>query len=210
MFAMNNISIIGKFLTIVSAFALFILCVVAYSSLKISSVDSGYSDLLEHEVIAAQKLLQANRAFQTARSDMGELTVSRFDQQKKHTMDDLSTSRKTLVSAFDAAISALPADERFSVLKAKVIDVLDVNCKSTINAAAAATNESDIKTSQNIFLSDCQPLFPALTQEIADLSNETMGKVQAISDQLSTVSSNTIWATASGSVLGLIIVMVSA
>ena len=206
---MNNISIVGKFLTILTAFALFILCVVAYSSSQISGVDSGYSDLLSQEVIAAQKLLQANRAFQTARSDITELTVSRTDQQNKHTMDDLRTSQNTIVAAFDTAIGAMPADARFSALKAKVLNVLDVSCKSTIDAAAAATNESDIKTSQNVFLSDCQPLFPALTQEIAALSNETMGKVQTISDELSTVSSNTVWTTASGSVIGLVIVMLS-
>ncbi|SES42586.1 methyl-accepting chemotaxis protein [Rhizobium sp. NFR03] len=204
---MQNISIIGKFLTIMAAFGLFILGVVAYSSTQILNVDARYSELMVGEVVASQKLLQANRAFQTARADISEMAVARSDQQNKRALDELSVSKVTITSAFDAAIAAMPSEKHFVELRDQVLKVLNEGCRSSIESAARSTSEADIKTSQDLFLSECQPLFPELTQAIATLSNATKDKADAVNAELSAISISTVVKSMIGSLLGLAVVM---
>lgn len=204
---MQNISIIGKFLTIMAAFGLFILGVVAYSSTQILDVDARYSELMVGEVVASQKLLQANRAFQTARADISEMAVARSDQQNQRALDELNTSKDTIALAFDAAIAAMPSEKHFVELRDQVLKVLNEGCRSSIESAARSTSEADIKTSQDLFLSECQPLFPELTQAIATLSNATKDKADAVNAELSAISISTVVKSMIGSLLGLAVVM---
>lgn len=204
---MQNISIIGKFLTIMAVFGLFTLGVVTYSSTQILKVDGLYSGLISGESKAAQSLIRANRAFQTSRADIAELTILRTDAQNKRAMDDLKVNQDAILANFDMAIAALPLEARFGPLKTEVLKVLNEGCKPTIDAAGAATSEADIKASQDLFLANCQPLFPALTQAIVTIANETVKKADDINDDLTTVSNGTVVTAAVGSVGGLIIVM---
>jgi methyl-accepting chemotaxis protein len=206
---MQNTSIIGKFLTIMAAFGLFVLGVVAYTSTQILSVDDSYSELITGEMVASQNLLQANRAFQTARSDIAELTVSRTDKQNKSSVEELDASKATIVSAFDAAISAMPEEKRIADLKGQVLKVLNEGCKPSIDKSALSTSEADIKASQDLFLSGCQPLFPELTETISTLSSTVKDQADAVSDELSSISMNTVIKSVVGSLIGLVVVMLA-
>ncbi|PYE43086.1 methyl-accepting chemotaxis protein [Rhizobium sp. PP-F2F-G20b] len=204
---MQNVSIIGKFLTIMAVFGLFTLGVVTYSSTQILKVDGLYSQLIAGEDKAAQNLIRANRAFQTARANIAELTISRTDAQNRQILDDLKVNQDAIGKNIDAAIAALPSDARFGSLKAEVLKALNEGCKPTIDAAGAATSEADIKRSQDLFLADCQPLFPPLSQAIVAITDEIAQKAAELNDNLTVVSNGTVVTAAAGSVVGLVIVM---
>jgi methyl-accepting chemotaxis protein len=204
---MQNTSIIGKFLTIMAVFGVFTLGLVSYSSTQILKVDGLYSELISGESRAAQSLIRANRAFQTARADIAELTISRSDGQNRRAVDDLRVNQDTVIRNLDAAIAALPRETRFSPLKSDMLKVLNDSCKPTIDAAGAATSEADIKTSQDLFLANCQPLFPVLTQAIVTMADELVKQAGDRNDELTAVSNRTVMAAALGSFAGLVIVM---
>ncbi len=206
---MQNVSIIGKFLTILAVFALFTLGIVTYTSLQILKVDDNYSQLISGEGAAAQSLIGANRAFQAARASIAELTIARTDAENQRTMGDLKASRDAVDASFSAAIAALPSEARFSALRTQLLKALDETCKPTISAAGAATSDADIKKSQDLFLTDCQPLFPKLSQAIIKVSSEIAEKSDERNTALTGISNGTVITAAAGSVIGLVIVMLS-
>ncbi|RWX81267.1 methyl-accepting chemotaxis protein [Neorhizobium lilium] len=204
---MQNVSIIGKFLTIMAVFGLFTLGVVTYSSTQILKVDRLYSELMSGEARAAQKLVRANRSFQTARANIAEMTISRTEAQNRHAVDDLAVNRDAMIKNLGMAIAALPGETRFGSLKTGMLKVLTENCKPTIDAASAATSDAAIKLSQDLFLADCQPLFSQLTQDLVLLTDELVKTADDVNDNLTTISNGTVMTAAVGSVVGLIIVM---
>jgi methyl-accepting chemotaxis protein len=203
----QNVSIIGKFLTILAVFGVFTLGVVAYSSSQILKIDGLYSELLSGEAAAAQNLIRANRAFQTARASIAELTIVRTDAQNKSAVYSLRINQEAVVKGFDLAIAALPSEVRFVPLRTEMLKVLNETCKPTISAAGAATSEADIKASQDLFLSDCQPPFPRLTLDLVALTDELVKHADTVNNNLTEVSNGTVFTAAAGSVLGLVVVM---
>lgn len=204
---MQNISIIGKFLTILAVFGLFTLGVVAYSSNQILKIDGLYTEMLSGEIAAAQDVVRANRSFQTARASIAEMTIVRTDVQNKSAMESLKVNQDAVAQRFDLAIAALPSETRFAPLKAEMLKVLSESCKPTINVASTATSEADIKGSQDLFLADCQPLFARLTQDAVGLSDELVKAADTRNDELTAVANGTVMTAAAGSVGGLVMVM---
>lgn len=204
---MQNISIIAKFLTIMAAFGLFALGVVTYSATQILKVDTSYRQLISGELVAAQKLIRANRAFQTARANITEMTITSSDAENKRVIDDLKASQATIAANFDIAIAALPSEARLVPLKSEVLRVLNEGCKPTVDRASVATSDVDNKASQDLFLSSCQPLFLAVTQKIATIADETAKTADDESRALAAVSNVTVVTTAASAVGGLVIVL---
>ncbi|WP_332302775.1 methyl-accepting chemotaxis protein [Rhizobium sp. GR12] len=204
---MKNISIVGKFLTIMAAFGLFILGVVTYSATQIWKIDSNYSALVSGEMTAAQKLTRANRAFQTARASIAEMTISRSDAENKTTAESLRTSTDEMVRNFDSAAAALPLENAFKTLKDKALNVLSEGCKPALDLARGAVAEADIMKSQSAFLSGCQPLFPPLTAEIAALTERVTKHADDSNNVLTDVSNSTVVTTFAVVIGGLIVVL---
>lgn len=206
---MKNISIIGKFLTIMAAFGLFILAVVFYTSTQMSKIDSLYGELLTSEARAAQQLAKANRAFQSARSNISEMAILRSEAGSKRAVDDLKIAHDELVAGFDEAMKALPESQGIAPLKAAALAVLDNSCGPATKLASVATTEADIKASQDVFIADCQPRFgPVASQIVAEA--DAIGKsAQDQSEDLSELTKSTIMTTFSIVLAGLAIVLLS-
>ncbi|WP_312808377.1 methyl-accepting chemotaxis protein [Agrobacterium cavarae] len=206
---MQNISITGKFLTIMAVFGLFILGVVAYSATQISKINTNYSDLISGEMTAATKLVRANRALQGARANIAELTISKTPLQNKNALDSLDAAQIAMSENFDMASNALPEVTTIASLKEEALKILGENCKSTINMARSAVNPEDVLASQAMFLSSCQPLFDPLTLKVQELGNATVKKAENGSSDLSYVSNSTVYTTVAGSIVGLVVVLLS-
>lgn len=206
---MKNISIIGKFLTIMAAFGLFILGVVTYSASQISKIDTSYSELLTSEGRAAQNLLQANRDFQMARASIAEMTILRSEADSKRAVEDLQAAQSGVTKNFDAALAALPSEASFGILKAKALKVLAESCKPTTNLASIASAEADIKASQDLFIANCQPLFGPIASEILTSANAVAKSADDKSDALTEVTNATIVTTFAIVLGGLVIVLLT-
>lgn len=206
---MQHISIIGKFLTIMAAFGLFILGVVTYSATQIWKIDTDYSELLTSEARAAQNLIRANRAFQAARASIAEMTIVRTEADSKRAMEDSKAAQAAVVQSFDLAMAALPLETSFGQLKSEALRALSEGCKPTTDLASVASADADVKASQDMFISSCQPLFGPVASKIVAASEAVAKSAEDQSDELTEVSKSTITTTFAIVLSGLAIVLLA-
>ncbi|WP_374108620.1 Tar ligand binding domain-containing protein [Rhizobium sp. B230/85] len=106
---MKHISIIGKFLIIMSTFGLFALGVSFYTGRQLNSIDAGYNALLDHEATAALYLARSNRSFQAARGAMGDLMMSDTDEGNAKAKTDLDAAKASFSEYMARVVQAIPA-----------------------------------------------------------------------------------------------------
>jgi methyl-accepting chemotaxis protein len=204
---MKNISITGKFATLMAAFAVFTLGVATYSASQISKIDESYTDLLKHDSIAALALGKADKAFENGRAAIGDLLMLTDDALNAKAIKELKNAHDEFQGDMDRAIAAAPREATLVDLKAAGLNVLDNVCKVTIEKAMVATAAADVAASQSIFLRDCQPQFPALSVKISDAAKRLKDQVQTRNLELSAISQDTIRATFAIIIAGLMAVM---
>jgi methyl-accepting chemotaxis protein len=204
----KNVSIVGKFLIIMACFGLFSLGTAFYSGQQISSVDQQYSELLEGESTAALYLARANRSLQSARAAIGDLLMSRSAELKARAESEVDESRDNFVKSMDAAIAAMPQRTDLAQFKTDGLQVITGTCGPAIAAAKSASAEQDIATSQQMFLTQCQPAFVELIPRFRSVMDEMTDTVALHSDELSAKASSTVTTTMAAVVGGLIAVLI--
>lgn len=204
---MKHISIVGKFLIIMACFGLFSLGVALYSGIQIVRVDEDYAGLMEGESTAALYLARSNRNLQAARASIGELLMSRSADLNERAEKDIKDAEAGFVKYMDTVAGAVPQRAEIALLEAEGLKVMKEVCGPTIVAARNATTEQDIAASQQLFLSQCQPAFSALTPKFTAATNEIVDGAAKTGEELSAHASSTVTKTLAAVILGLIIVL---
>ena len=192
---MNNIPIVGKFLAIIAVFGVFAIGVAVFTGAQMQSIDDKYSALNDHESVAAIEVARANRASQTARAAIGDLIVSKTDAQNATSNAGIAAAHGDFIKAIDAAVAALPADRDLPVLKTDMLSVLDDQCGKVIAAGRAANDDASNLATQQMYLNECTPQFPALAARFKAKTNALMAAVQSENDALTAKTHETILIT---------------
>jgi methyl-accepting chemotaxis protein len=103
---MRNISIIGKFLLILSGFGLFTLAVSVFVCSQMWKIDSGYTALGAGPEAAAVHVAQANRQLTAMHRSIADLMISNTDAGNQAAYADLQAARKGFSDDMDAAAKA--------------------------------------------------------------------------------------------------------
>ncbi|MCO5734255.1 methyl-accepting chemotaxis protein [Rhizobium sp. SSA_523] len=205
---MKHISIIGKFLVIMACFGLFSFCVALYSASQISSVDGSYSELLDGESAAALYLARSNRTLQAGRAAIGDLMMSRTPELNQRAQQALAAAQADFAGYMDKVVAAVPAKDAMMKLKAEGLRIFTDTCAPAIKAGASATESQEIEASQEIFLSQCQPAFSDIAPRFTAATNEVVDTAAKRSGDLSDMAGDTVIATLTAVILGLITVLV--
>jgi methyl-accepting chemotaxis protein len=193
---MRNISIIGKFLLILSGFGLFTLIVAVYVGSQMWKIDSGYTALGAGPETASVKTAQANRYLTAIHRSIADLMISRTDAQNQAAKAEIQADRQGFADSLDAAAKAAPSEaDNFQTLKTRGLEIVDQTCETAIKAGVAATDPTAIVASQAIYLKDCDPAFLALTTDIVAKVKTLMADANAKSDALTGVTKGSITAT---------------
>ena len=206
---MRNIPIISKFLIILLAFGLFVAGVIAYSSSRLSMINSSYTALLAQESTATLTLARVSRSLVSARTGIADLLIARTPEAKKTALDDIATSRGFVIGQMDLSMEALPHQASFPGLKAEALKVIDTVCAPLIADATAALSDADIARTQGDFPKVCQP---ALNTAIANVTSEisvVIDMAKARTAELGAMSHSTIVTTIIGVVAGLIVMLIA-
>jgi methyl-accepting chemotaxis protein len=206
---MRNIPIISKFLVILFAFGLFVAGVIAYSSSRLSLINTSYTTLLEQESTAALTLARTSRSLVSVRSGIADLLLARTEETRKAALANIELSKGFFVQQIDLASAAMPSKASFKILKEDGLNALNTVCGPLMAAATAATSEADIARAQIEFPTACQPAF---TETIAKLTEEIsviMDIAEARRVELSEMSHSTIVTTIIGVIVGLIGILVA-
>jgi methyl-accepting chemotaxis protein len=204
---LKNVSITNKIMLILGIFGIFTLGVAFYATGQIASIGGSYNSLMTGNAAAGVAIARASRQFQTARAAIGDLMLANTDAENTQAETEMKTSLAAMSQKFDEA--AADSSENASdilALKAQALSAVNIGCQKAIAAGAASTLPAAQLASQQIYLSECSPLFPPI-------SNALSVKVSALDAQSKTAvaalrgaTHGTIIKTYGGIVGGLIII----
>ncbi|KQQ38105.1 chemotaxis protein [Rhizobium sp. Leaf306] len=206
---MKHVSLIGKFLTLMSFFGIFVVATAFYSSNSIRTLDSEYGGLLQQESLATLAIARANRYMQTGHAAVGDLLVSRTDAENASNLAAFEKAKSSFGGWMDKAMAALPANAKLAPIKAEGLSVLNDACGPVVQAAAQATDEAAVLASQEAFMKDCKPKFAAVTEKLTVVTDEVMTAANQESENLSASAKTTIYATFGAVIGGLALVLVA-
>ncbi len=206
---MKNISIIGKFLMILSGFGVFTLAVAVYVGGQMWKIDSGYTALGAGPEAAAVYVAQANRELSAARRSIADLLIATTDAQNQVANIDLQAAEKGFSDDLDAAAKAEPDSAAdYQALKARGLEIIGQTCTPTIKAGMTSTTPAAVSASQMMYLKDCAPAFPALVADMAGKVKTVVADAHTKDDALTDVTKGAIMATFVLIIGGLAVVMV--
>jgi len=204
---MKNVPIIGKFMIIMSFFGLFAIAVAIYSDVQLTTTDAAYHELLEGNSAAALNLARANRSLQGARAALGDLLMSRTEELNAMASAELEKFKTDFLGFVDTATVAMPSNAEIPALKAAGLAVLEQACKSTLQAAGRAVSEADVAASQQLFLTQCQPAFGPVSEELTRVTNATVEAADDKSVALTESVTQTAIVTLVANIAGVIIAL---
>ncbi len=204
---MKHISIIGKFLIIMAGFGVFTLSMAFYSTRQISSIDASYSGLLTEESAAGLYLARSNRGLQAMRASIGDLMMARSAEQVAFAEKELQESRAGFVKSMDTVSTALQGNPTVNQLRGEVLAIIDQTCAAVITAARAAKDEAAVTASQQLFKTQCQPAFAAVSPKFTAFTTEIVEGAAKESDELTDQANRTVMLTLGAVIGGLLVVL---
>jgi methyl-accepting chemotaxis protein len=205
----KNIPIIAKFLSVMGIFGVFSLAVAVYCTMQMRTIDMQYTTLLDGRSAASLDIARASRDLQTARASIGELMISTTQAENDSASAAIDSATQAFGSYMDEAVSEVPEHAAdVQTVKANALDALSRACATAIAQGKAATSPTQVISSQQEFLNNCAPKFPALTQALSDLNNTLTTETKTQGGALSQLTSSTVMLTYIGIIVGLIAVMI--
>jgi methyl-accepting chemotaxis protein len=204
---MQNISIVGKFLTVFAIFGVFALGVAGYSASQMKSIDAAYSDLIAQDNAAAILVNQASRSLQTGRAAMADLMIAFTEEGNAKAGAEVTSSRADFISRMEKAISLTPSNANLNSLKSDGLMVFDTTCSKAISLGSTASTNDEAIASQKVFGQECQPAFAVLkdkfSAEVRRISDSNVDK----SNKLSDVTNFTAFSAIAGVIVGFLAVL---
>ena len=206
---MRNIPIIGKFLLVLSAFGLFVAGVTAYSTSRISFIDTAYTSLLDEDSAATLMLARASRSMVSARSAIADVLIAQTKEAKDAAVADMKLSEGFFTKQMDTAQAAAPANEQIKSIKASVLAALNDQCGPVVAAASAATDLEANARAQADFAQTCKPAFTSAIAALTEEINKITASTEARHATLKETTSATILTTILSVVLGLAAILIA-
>ncbi|OYV36558.1 MAG: hypothetical protein B7Z81_07240, partial [Acidocella sp. 20-61-6] len=159
---MKNISIIGKFLTLMAAFGIFVLASTYYSTSQMSAIQKGYVGVAKSTAAAALLLTSANRAFVAGREDVTQTLIETTTPGHLAATELLKADH----TAFDEYMGrAASLDQKHKIdildLKLRIDNIFTHDCQTAIAMGNAAQSTDETLAAQTEFLKSCSSSFPA-------------------------------------------------
>ncbi|MFC6445593.1 methyl-accepting chemotaxis protein [Shinella zoogloeoides] len=206
---MRNIPIIGKFLLNLGAFGLFVAGVTAYSTSRISFIDSAYTSLLDEDSTATLMLARASRSLVSTRSAIADVLIARTKEAKDAAVEDMKLSEGFFTKQMDTAMTAVEDSTRIKAIKASALDALNTNCGPLVAAAATTFDDAANIQAQTEFAADCKPAFGAAITALTDEINQITATAEARQAALIETTRTTIMTTVLSVVIGLAAILIA-
>ena len=154
----SNTPIIGKFLIIISLFALLSVGSTIFSAAKMQSIDDGYSDAMDHQGLIAVQLAKANRSLIAMRAAISGLVIANTDELDALSESEIKEARSQFIKYTDEAKSADTSNiYKVSDFTQSALDLLDNVCAKTIKLGKSANTPDSVLASQAEFIRVCNP-----------------------------------------------------
>jgi methyl-accepting chemotaxis protein len=153
---MQNIPIIGKFLTIIAIFGVFVIGVALYTTGQMQSINAAYNAMSAHNAQATLLIARVGSRANGARAAISNLLIADTQERNQADKREFDTARSEFQSYLDEAANLVPAEApMFEKLKADGLQVMDHDCAESIRLGLASTDPS-----ANVGAQKISPLSP--------------------------------------------------
>ena len=205
---MKNLPIVGKILTVLGVFGVFVIAVAFYVTSQMNVVDSAYLHLRHGPSAATRALIQASSNLRGMSGAIGRIMIDTTDAENQTDVSELATYKDAFGQHMDEAAAASPGDAAaIADLKSRGLQAVNGDCANSIRLGASSTVPP--ATAQAAYLKECAPAFQALVPEIAALDSRLQNRDDAAAASIETTAHSAIVTTFILILVGLVLMMLS-
>ena len=187
MVRVKNLPIAGKFLTILSAYSVFVIAVALYSANRTTDTGSSFEELRNGPTRAIQDVETASSGIHGMLYHIAQLMIDNTAAEKQADLVGLAQFKTRFGQFIDHATAVAPADDVAEIedLKSRTLQAVDGACANSIQLATSATTPAAIAAAQAAYLSQCAQEFPpdsdtrALIARMSSENNSIAASVEA-------------------------------
>jgi len=154
----------------ISAAALFLgfgCLVVVFTTSQMRKIDDGYRAAIERQATAAYILANANRLLVSERDDIAEMLIDNTAAGSAADLSQLQFDQASFDQSLSRAMALVPEHaDGIAALQRQANKVLGGSCQHAISLGAVATQDAAIMASQQAYLDECAPYFPAVVKGV--------------------------------------------
>jgi methyl-accepting chemotaxis protein len=179
----KHIPIIGKILSILVAFGLFVISTSFYTAGGMRLIANRYTHLTDHQAEAALYLARSGESLATIRASIAEFMISTMDASNQADLAAINVNEQNFGNEMDKAATLDRADAAaIRELKQHDTESIDNGCLNAVNQGLNAMDDPSMLSAQAVFLKECSPIFPSLTRGITVEANRIADEVHTDAD----------------------------
>jgi methyl-accepting chemotaxis protein len=207
----KNLPIVGKILTVLGVFGVFVIAVAFYATHQMQGITSGFERVANTTTSAAESMSVANRELSQARAAVEQLLISTTDAENQAALAELKRS----TASFDTQITnaaALVPDQApaLQALQARADTLLNTTCARSVTLGETANTDALDLAAQAEFLKNCDPPFPQLTADVTTERGALQSEAQQNREAIRANASNAVTLTFVLIVVGLVAILLGA
>jgi methyl-accepting chemotaxis protein len=204
----KNLPIVGKFLTVLGVFGVFVIAVAFYATSQLTFINSSYLHLRSGPTTAERNLIGANADIFAMGEDTALLTIDNKATANQADFSQLEHYKTRFTRFMDQASASAPHEGAdIENLKSRTLEVLDGVCGNSIQLSTSATTPAQVAASQAAFLSQCWPQFAPLTLDMRQLIDRVVAENVSTATSVAATAHNTVTTTFILILVGLVAVM---
>jgi methyl-accepting chemotaxis protein len=207
----KNLPIVGKILTVLGVFGVFVIAVAFYATHQMQGITNGFEKVAHTTTAGAESMSVANRDLSEARAAMEELLISTTDAENQAAIAEL----KQATAGFDTEITnvaALVPDQASALqaLQARTDTLLNTTCARSMALGNAANTDALDLAAQAEFLKNCGPSFPQLSADVTTERGALQSEAEQSREAIRANASNAITLTFVLILVGLVAILLGA
>jgi methyl-accepting chemotaxis protein len=207
-FCMKNLPIVGKILTVLSAFGVFVIAVAFYATSQVTFINSEDAHLRNGQTKALENIMQATADIHAMASHLAELFLNNAADENKTDLSEFEDYKVRFSHFMDQSAAADPADVAdIENLKSSALQVFNGDCANSIQLAQAATTAAEIAASQTAYLNECTSKYPALILNMRALEMRIRNNETSRAASVTAEAHNTVITTFILILSGLVVIM---
>jgi methyl-accepting chemotaxis protein len=205
---MQNVPVIGKFLTLMAMFAVFAIGCIVFTTSQISLIQKGYEAEENGPAAYAMLGVRSNGSSSTMRASLLALLVAKTDDQRKEAVKRYDAARKRFDGFAEQYVLAAGEDApQARELTERLADTVDHACANTMALGKAAKTSADSLAAQDAFNKECLPPFEPIADAFIARNKIIVDKTNELKKELEAKARTTIFVTYALMLSGLIIVV---
>jgi methyl-accepting chemotaxis protein len=205
---MKHVPIIGKFLSILAAFGIFVVIVAFYTTSEIGKIANRFDSLIGHEARASSLLAAGNRYQAQMNARLAELMVADTQASRKGDIANVIDAESGFKKDMDEAAALAPAyASDIQALEATGLQIVQGDCLNATQLASAATTPADMLAAQTAYIAQCGNQFPDMRRKFTLESAHLDASVEADKAALLAETSRAVIFTLVAVLTGLVLVM---